>query len=172
MSLTLFVVRHGIAVERSFGEDDAARPLTEKGRARFSKEVRGLAAWGVELDRIAHSPWLRAEQTAGLLEPLLTADGRRCAEDGLARAPGQALLDGFGEGRLALVGHEPWLSELVAWLVTGDAGDGACFELKKGAVAVLEGRPLPAAMTLRALLPPKVLRRFGYPEGAPGAVPR
>ena len=160
MSLELFVVRHAIAEERSSRKDDVARALTPDGRERFERGVKGLERLGLAFDRIDHSPWLRAVQTAELLLPLLDERGstRVCAE--LAAPPSGTLLEGLGEGRVAVVGHEPWLSELVAWLVSGDAGDGAGFEMKKGGVAWLEGEPRPGAMTLRALLPPRVLRRL------------
>jgi phosphohistidine phosphatase len=160
MSLELFVVRHAIAEERAADKEDASRALTERGRERFGKGVRGLARLGFAFDRIDHSPWLRAVQTAELLTPLLDHAGETRVSAELAAPPARALLEGLGEGRVALVGHEPWLSELVALLVSGDAGDGAGFEFKKGAVAWLEGEPRPGAMTLRALLPPRVLRRL------------
>jgi phosphohistidine phosphatase len=160
MSISLYVVRHAIAVERSTERPDAQRALTAEGLARFAKEARGLARLGVELDLIAHSPWLRAAQTGELLRPLLAAEGEIRVETGLARAPAKELLSALPAGRVAVVGHEPWLSELIAWLLSGDPGDGAAFELKKGAVAHLAGEPLPGGMTMRSLLPPKVLRRL------------
>lgn len=160
MSSELLVVRHAIAVERSPERPDASRALTAEGRARFSREVRGLQSLGVGVDRILHSPWVRAEQTAALLRPLLRAEGVITAHPGLAGPPERRLLRDLAPGRVAVVGHEPWLTELVAWLATGDPGHGAGFELKKGAVAQLAGEPRPGAMTLRALLPPKLLRRL------------
>lgn len=160
MSLELFVVRHAIAEERAPSKEDASRALTERGRERFAQGVRGLARLGLSFDRIDHSPWLRAVQTAELLAPRLERAGRTRVSAGLAAAPSRELLDGLGAGRVAVVGHEPWLSELVALLVSGDAGHGAGFEMKKGGVAWLEGEPRPGAMTLRALLPPRALRRL------------
>lgn len=83
----------------------------------------------------------------------------------LAMPPGERLLEELAKsetGRAALVGHEPWLSELIALLVVGDRGDGdARFELKKGAVAHLVGSPRPGGMRLVALMPPKLLRLAG-----------
>ena len=37
----------------------------------------------------------------------------------------------------AVVGHEPWIGELVAWLVFGDVRRGEGLALKKGSVAIL-----------------------------------
>ncbi len=152
MRLTL--IRHAIAEE---GADDAARPLSPEGRKRFAREVEGLEALGVRLGRVLHSPKLRALETAELLAGL--APGGLEVSALLAHAPSQALLDALGGDDLALVGHEPHLSTLLAWLVSGDRTLGAHVELKKGAVAVLEGEPRPGGMELVALLPPKVLRR-------------
>ena len=62
---------------------------------------------------------------------------------------------------VAVVGHEPHLSTLLAWLVTGEATLGGAFELKKGCVARLEGTATPAGMRLRFLLPPSTMRQMG-----------
>ena len=81
--------------------------------------------------------------------------GVRC--DRLYHSP---WLRAVGE-RVALVGHQPWLGELVYWLLMGDQANGSGFAFKRGGVAWLEGRPTPGRMMLRAFLPPKVLRGLG-----------
>jgi len=75
-----------------------------------------------------------------------------------ARAGSLRVADGT---RIALVGHEPWLTELVAWLTLADRAAGSGLRLGKGGVAWLQGRPEPGGMELRALLPPRVLRQLG-----------
>ncbi|MCC6872660.1 MAG: histidine phosphatase family protein [Sandaracinaceae bacterium] len=160
--MELMIVRHAIAEERRPDLDDEERALTPKGRKRFAQSAQALAGLGLRVDRIVHSPWRRAAETAALLAPI--CDAPPLASELLARAPDSALLellaaDRFEAPSLALVGHEPWLSELLAWLVVGDPTDGdARFELKKGAIALLSGTPAPGQMQLRALLPPRVLR--------------
>jgi phosphohistidine phosphatase len=160
--MELFVIRHAIAVPGSMRLTDADRPLTPKGRARFSQAVLGLQCLKVRFDRLYHSPWLRAVETAELLAPVL--DGKAVDSAALARAPSQDLLDALVGERVALVGHEPWMGELVAWLTTGAPPHGSVFAFKRGGVAWLEGQPQPGRMVLRAFLPPKVLRELG--EGA------
>lgn len=150
--MQLFLIRHAIAED---GEDDDARALTKKGRARFEAVVALLDALGVRFERVLHSPKLRAVQTAECLRALV--DGPFEVTDLLVGAPTKALLASCEGDRVALVGHEPMLSALLAWLVTGDVGGGA-FELKKGAVACLSGSPTPGGMTLEWLVPPKVAR--------------
>jgi phosphohistidine phosphatase len=159
--MELFVIRHAIAVPGSMLLADADRPLSPKGRARFAQAVMGLQRLKIRFDRLYHSPWLRAMETAELLAPVL--EGKAVCSPALARAPSQVLLDVLVGERVALVGHEPWMGELVAWLTTG-APDGSVFAFKRGGIAWLEGQPQPGRMVLQAFLPPKVLRALG--EGA------
>jgi phosphohistidine phosphatase len=157
--MELFIVRHAIAVPGSMLLADADRPLSPKGRTRFAQAVLGLQRLKVRFDRLYHSPWLRAVETAELLAPVL--DGQAVCSPALARAPSQDLLDTLVGARVALVGHAPWLGELVAWLTTGARPHGSVFALKRGGVAWLEGQPRPGQMVLQAFLPPKVLRELG-----------
>ena len=157
--MELFIIRHAIAVPGSRLLADADRPLTPKGRTRFSQAVLGLQRLKVRFDRLYHSPWLRAVETAELLAPVL--DGKAVCSPALARAPSQDVLDALDGTRVALVGHEPWMGELVAWLTTGAPPHGSVFAFKRGGVAWLEGQPQPGQMVSQAFLPPKVLRQLG-----------
>jgi phosphohistidine phosphatase len=150
MHLTL--VRHAPA---EAGDDDFARPLTRQGRRRFRQAVEGLEGLGLHFERVLHSPALRALETAELLLPV--ADGLEVTSL-LAEEPSPALLDALAGDFLAAVGHEPWLSMLLAWLTTGEARHGQHFTLKKGGVALLEGNAVPGGMRLLGLVPPRVLR--------------
>ena len=152
--MQLLLIRHAIAED---GAEDDARALTEKGRKRFEEVVRGLDALDLRLDLVLHSPKLRAVQTAELLAPLV--DGEVQVTGLLAEAPGQALLKHLRGEAVAVVGHQPWLGELLGLLLTGETRHGAAFELKKGAVARLEGECAPGAMRLMALLQPGALRK-------------
>lgn len=161
MSLDLLVVRHAIAEDRAASGRDEDRALTGEGRERMQAAVRGLAALELRVERVLHSPWLRARQTAELLAPLVEGRPPLRACPQLAQPPDHGLLALLDAPRLALVGHEPWLSQLVAWLTCGSRERGAAFEFRKGSVARLEGEPRPGGMVLRALWPPATLRRLG-----------
>ncbi|MGV3623319.1 MAG: SixA phosphatase family protein [Archangium sp.] len=152
MQLTL--IRHAIAEE---GDDDFSRPLTNEGWKRFCKSVVTMRELEVSFTRVVHSPKLRAVETAKLLTQLL--DGEFEASELLMKAPSKALLSLLAQDGTAAVGHEPYLSSLLAWLVMGDVTKGQHFELKKGAVARLEGQVEPGGMQLTALWTPKLLRR-------------
>lgn len=157
--MELYLVRHAEAVDRSLGMSDEARPLTPKGRREFARVVRGLASLQVEFDLLLHSPLLRAVETAEILVPLVRGETQVALE--LAEAPSNELLARCSGLRTALVGHEPWMSELAAWLSTGDTARAFAFGFKKGGVAKLEGELQPGRMALTWFLPPGILMRIG-----------
>lgn len=152
--MDLYVIRHAIAEERRAGLPDADRALTEKGRSRFSAVVESLDRQGVRFDRVYHSPWLRAVQTAEMLRRV--AEGPLVVADGLARPPEPGFFASLRGEHVACVGHEPWLSEAVALLTIGSP-DGSWLRFKKGGVAWLRGAARPGSMELRALMPPSKL---------------
>jgi phosphohistidine phosphatase len=159
---SLFLVRHAIAAEH--GEDwpnDAERPLTRKGIARMQDVARGLGALGVEIQVVLTSPLLRARQTAELLAAELTPGPAVVVVSALE--PGVAptkVVDAIGAHAtatgIALVGHEPGLGELAAWLV----GARAPFPLKKGGVCRIDLAGVPPANPgqLIWLATPRMLR--------------
>jgi phosphohistidine phosphatase len=151
--MDLYLIRHAIADD---GDDDDARPLSTKGAKKFRQSVKGLRALGVRFDHVLHSPKRRAVETAELLAPLL--EGEFEVTQLLADAPSNKLLGHLHGDALALVGHEPYLSALLAWLTVGDTELGHHFLLKKGSVAQLTGDPEPGGMQLVALWSPAVLR--------------
>ncbi len=157
--MDLILIRHARAQPCSEDLPDSMRPLTERGRRQFARVARGLDRLEIRVDLLLHSPWLRAVDTAELLGRIL--DGPSRVTSLLAEAPTVHLLDDLVRlqtQRVAVVGHEPWLGELCAWLVAGDAGSCANFALNKGGVAWLTGIPLPGGMRLQGWFPPRVLR--------------
>lgn len=160
----VLVVRHAAAYPAEPGGDDAARELTPEGARKFRRVVQGLRELGWTLDRVLTSPWTRAVETARLLAPI--TEGQTIATELLCDKPRPELFALIAEGSgpvqkghaTAVVGHEPWLTELVSWLAFGDPRHGGAFDLKKGGVVWLQGIAVPGGMELRALLPPKLLR--------------
>jgi phosphohistidine phosphatase len=163
--MDLYVVRHAVAFspDPTRWPDDGERPLTPEGEARFRKAARGIRRIVASIDVVLSSPLPRAWRTAELLveeagwpapkpEPVLEA-GRSPAE-------GIELMEPHLEvASLALVGHEPYLSELASILLTGRP-TSLTMDVKKGGVAHLrlqDGLRRGTA-SLRWLVTPKVLR--------------
>jgi phosphohistidine phosphatase len=158
--MRLFIIRHAIAVDRSPDIQDDARPLTDEGKKRFRLAARGLARLFPKPDLLLTSPLLRARQTARIAgkawglpqteEAALGGGSVAELETALRRIPARAAV--------ALVGHEPQVSEFLAHLIGSSQPDRLTF--KKGGVAVVD---LPAGLdsvgVLLAVLPPRVLRR-------------
>lgn len=162
--MDVFVIRHAIAVPAEAGQDDAARELTPEGERKFRRSVQGLRELGWCFDRVLTSPWQRALSTAELLAPVV--EGPTIVTDLLCDKPRPELFALIAESTgprkkrhaTAVVGHEPWLSELVAWLAFGDPRHGEAFDLKKGGMIWLEGSSVPGGMMIRAMLTPRILR--------------
>jgi phosphohistidine phosphatase len=160
--MRLIIIRHATAVDRSPDIPDDARPLTQEGKRRFREAARGLARLFPQPDLLLTSPLLRALQTARIAakawhvpvteEAALGGGSVAELESALRRLPAQATV--------ALVGHEPQVSEFLAHVVGSGQPDRLTF--KKGGVAVVDLPAGPAGVgTLVAVLPPRVLRRAG-----------
>lgn len=171
-SHTCYLVRHAIAESRGpEWPDDGLRPLTPRGIARMRQVVQGLRAYGVEFDRVISSPLVRARQTADILAAgfdmrqgdrarsllLLPVLAPGTGPGATMRALATAVPTG---GRLALVGHEPDLGLLAAWLL----GTRHAPAFKKGGVCRIDLKRWPARAGSGDLVwwaPPRLLRLAG-----------
>src|SRR5690348_16427289 len=104
--MQLFVIRHGLAEDRGPDQDDTLRELTGPGRKKVKQLVRGLRELDLAFDRLLTSPWIRARQTATLLEPL--CDAPAVVTTLLCQPPRVELLAMISEAgaTTAVVGHE------------------------------------------------------------------
>jgi phosphohistidine phosphatase len=138
--MEIYLVRHGIAVGREEDMPDTLRPLTEKGRKRFRKTARAFARLGRKIGLILTSPLVRAVQTAeilagetkhgevGVLEELDPKFGIRSLLEAIAKRAD-------GTQSIALVGHDPQLSSVLAALTGVPVED---LDFKKGAIVRLD----------------------------------
>lgn len=166
--MNLLIIRHAIAEDREAfagtGQPDDQRPLTDDGIKKMKKAANGLQRAVDAIDHLATSPLTRAAQTAEIISEAYDIGG---AEVVPALVPG-ARPDDFVEwcaphgdkDVVAIVGHEPHLSSLAAWLTGEDAGSE--IELKKGGACLIQFDRAPARGegTLRWLLTPRLLRRL------------
>ena len=164
--MELFLLRHGLAVERGTPgfANDADRPLTPQGRRQLRKIAAAMRRMELSFDAILSSPFLRARQTAEIVAKELKLKNRLTFADELQ--PGgnaKKLIEKLATLKpppenILLVGHEPDLSNMISWFVTGATGAG--FVLKKGGLAKLEIKKLRAGKcaTLAWLLTPRLLK--------------
>ncbi|MDW8105527.1 MAG: phosphohistidine phosphatase SixA [Armatimonadota bacterium] len=165
--MNLYLVRHAIAVPHDAPgyEEDSLRPLTDKGRAKMRDIARGLKALGVCPQLILTSPYVRARQTAEILQEMLgCTEALVLTENLLPLAHPDHLWQELRRyahvPSLALVGHEPNISALTN-LLLGVTGLQIVF--KKGGVCYLTVDSFgeePHA-TLHWLLAPKHLVAIG-----------
>jgi phosphohistidine phosphatase len=141
----LYLVRHGIAEERGKAwPDDSQRPLTSRGVKQLRKIASGLDDLGVTFDLVLTSPLVRARQTADVLHRGLAKGAP--LEETTRLAPGGRpadvieLLKKYRKAdRVALVGHEPDMGQLAAFLI----GARAPIVFKKGGVCRIDFTKLP-----------------------------
>ncbi|MBX9768528.1 MAG: histidine phosphatase family protein [Bdellovibrionales bacterium] len=168
--MEILIVRHAIALEReewlSTDQPDDLRPLTQDGKKKFERGAIGIRELAPEIEEIWTSPFLRAQETALLLQevypkstelhkvPELAVGG---SKDRLIRKLRMSSVK-----KVALVGHEPDLSELVSMLLL-NRGVFLDIEIKKGSALCLElqwGKRLSEAKLLW-MMTPKQLRMIG-----------
>jgi phosphohistidine phosphatase len=162
--MRVYLIRHAAAFERDPKRwpDDGLRPLTPEGVKKFRKAAAGLERLAGTVSRVLTSPLARARQTAEILTSV-TRWPR--AQEIAELAPGHnpvevlALVRDQSVGSVALIGHEPGLSQLLATMVAGADSRMEC-ELKKGGAASLH---FPSAVRagharLEWLVTPKALR--------------
>lgn len=139
---TLYLVRHGVAVPHGTPDvPDDQRPLTAEGERKSRMVGLGLRRHKVKVDKILSSPLPRALRTAEIIATALKATDRIETADELAAGRDAdaiaAWLAPRTERRVMVVGHNPWISELLALLTTGARGPVFC-DLRKAGVAALE----------------------------------
>ena len=161
--MELLLVRHAIAAERDHAayRDDRARPLTAEGRKRMAEVAAGLAQLVTPTD-VFTSPLLRARQTAEILARTLRLKVSEL--DSLGNGDHPATLAAVAQrtsGTVVLVGHEPWMGELLSYLLNGDP-EIVSAPFKKGGTALVgaSGSRAAGEWSLRWAMPPSALRRL------------
>ncbi len=156
--MNLYILRHGIAAERGAEyPDDDLRPLTRKGIKRMRREAQGMNAIGIAPELIINSPLVRAVQTAEIVQQGLAKPPRM--ETSHALVPGahpsqilHELADSHSAlGSVMVVGHEPHLSNLVSYILTGKVS--WLINLKKGALCGIDLSPSGRGQLIWALAP-------------------
>jgi phosphohistidine phosphatase len=138
----ILVVRHAEAEDPSHalqaGHNDAQRQLTKAGVHRMRRGAAGLASLVDQIHIIISSPLIRAIQTADILS---AAFPQATLLQHARLAPGfepGILLSWVSHqtGVIALVGHEPDLSQWIGYMTLGTSR--SLVHMKKGSICRLD----------------------------------
>lgn len=151
--MQLVIIRHAIAEDpkefASTGRPDSQRPLTEDGIAKMKRGVKGLRTIVPEINLIATSPYVRAMETAKIVASGYKGTRIVIIHELVPTEGGDHFVAWLRELKdvpvVAVVGHEPHLSSLASWLLSG--GTRAFIDLKKGAAFSMEFEGAPGAGT-------------------------
>jgi phosphohistidine phosphatase len=166
--MELLLVRHAIAEEGDPERwpDDRDRPLTRAGAARFRSVARALARICETPEDVFSSPLRRTWQTAEILDEVCGWPAPRAwpsLEPGIRAAETVTSLQSpTDRERIVLVGHEPSLHELLAFLL-GGARSTFALEMKKGGAALVrcDTGIRAGGGCLLWLLPPRIILSGG-----------
>jgi phosphohistidine phosphatase len=165
--MRLLLIRHAIAEEREdfarTGKDDGLRPLTDEGRKRMKQAARGLRTQVPHIDLLATSPLTRAAQTGAILDSvyggLKVVETKELSPEATPETFLRWLRKQQKREIVAAVGHEPSLSQILGWLLTGT--ERRLYAFRKGGACLLEfadGEPAGGTATLLWALTPAQLR--------------
>ena len=166
--MKLLLIRHAIAEEPEdfarTGKDDRQRPLTDEGRKKMKQVAKGLRELVPQIDLLATSPLTRAAQTGAILDSVYGGLSEVEIEELSPEATPTEFLRWLRKQKgetIAVVGHEPSLSLILSWLLTGT--ERRLFSFRKGGACLLEfsGEVGAGTATLLWAVPPGQLRSLG-----------
>jgi phosphohistidine phosphatase len=161
--MEIYILRHGDAEPQSPEGEDSERRLTPKGRRDVEHVMRAAYAAKAHPELVLTSPYRRALETAQIAvrelddpKPSL-AQTQALVPGGRLEALWKELRSHSAANEILLVGHEPQLSQLVAYLL---AVPGLRFDMKKGALVRISMDKLGAqpAGELKWVLTPSLVR--------------
>ncbi len=164
--MLLFVVRHGIAIDREDPKcpSDPERFLTPDGLKKTREAAKGFAAIEDSPKLFVSSPYVRALQTSEIFADQLHSSKSKI-EKSESLLPGAEPAAFFRElshkkslESVICFGHAPQLDELIAYAL-GSKRDLTALK-KAGAACIQLTRLHPPAGSLVWLMTPKVLRKL------------
>ncbi len=120
--MEIYLLRHGIAEDRSASGRDADRRLTDDGRAKLRRVLERAHQAGVRPSLILSSPLRRALETAEIAAHELGYEGKimriaALTPDSSPQQLWEAIREQRSEAAVLLAGHEPLFSSTVAYLL-------------------------------------------------------
>src|SRR6476620_7663922 len=134
--MQIYLLRHGVAEDRSATGRDADRRLTDEGRAKLRRVLERAHQAGVRPSLILSSPYRRALETAEIAARELGYEGKivrtpALIPDSSPQHVWDAIREHRNESAVLVAGHEPLFSATVAFLV---GSTRAMVHFRKGAL--------------------------------------
>jgi phosphohistidine phosphatase len=145
--MQIFLLRHGIAEDKSPSGRDADRRLTDEGRAKLRRILERAHGAGVRPSLILSSPLKRAVETAEIAARELGYDGKIVRVGALSpdASPSEVWAEirkRPDESAILLAGHEPLFSATVAYML---GSTRAMVDFRKGALVRIDVEGLGAS---------------------------
>src|SRR4051794_5052717 len=120
--MEIYILRHGIAEEAARSMKDADRALTPEGSAKLEIVLRRVRSADVEPAIILTSPYRRAREPAEIAAKSLRGksplvESRALTPESSPEAVWDDIRTHKSEGQIMIVGHEPLLSAVYAYLL-------------------------------------------------------
>jgi phosphohistidine phosphatase len=120
--MEIYILRHGLAAEAHAGMRDADRPLTAEGAKKLLPVLRRARAIDVKPPVILTSPYRRAQETAKVAAEALRGasklvESRALTPESSPEAVWDEIRNHKSDPQIMIVGHEPLLSSVYAYLL-------------------------------------------------------
>jgi phosphohistidine phosphatase len=120
--MEIYILRHGLAADAAAGTRDAERPLTPEGAKKLQSVLRRARAIEVQPPLILTSPYRRARETAQVAVEALRTGSKLVESKALTpESSPEAVWDEIrvrkSDPQIMIVGHEPLLSSVYAYLL-------------------------------------------------------
>ena len=165
--MDIYILRHGKAEEKTQNvSSDSKRRLTEGGKKELDCIGRSLKNLETDFDFIASSPLIRAKQTAEIIirhvkckKKSITIWNDLKPESDVTQTM-KTLTKLKPDSRVLLVGHEPHLSTLISFIISGS--NAVDISLKKGGFVHIKGESQNSEIlgSLRSIMTPKQLKKL------------
>lgn len=120
--MNLYLIRHASARHpNTVYHDDSERPLDDKGFLQSTTLLEYMRKMDVGFDYVCSSPYSRALQTAKPLKSI--TKNKQIITESLVSFDFRALIEELKSLKraktVAMVGHEPYMSSLASYILTG-----------------------------------------------------
>ena len=138
--MRLLLLRHGDALPAV--TDDQSRPLSLSGEEQSRRAGEFLVRVQAAIDILLSSPLLRAQQTGHIVSDIVSPGKTETTEHLVPSSDPRNLVETLNRSRgnvILCVGHEPHMSVLISFLISGSRNTRVMME--KGGMACLELTP-------------------------------